>query len=120
MSLCASAVASDSSTAFGTYDSGNGSFVDLKAGKGLNSDLDSAHGAVVVTAKVPPSSNATLTITFGWHFPERDHFGKTLGNFYKNLFADSTDAAYGSLDITIRTSSRRFSALHQPTRAVVM
>ena len=97
MSLCASTATSDSSAAFGTYDGGGGAFVDLEGGKGLNSDLDSAHGAVVVTAKVPPASNATLTITFGWHFPERDHFGKTFGNFYKNLFVDSADAAFGPL-----------------------
>jgi hypothetical protein len=61
----------------------------VRAQPSLNGDTSGANGAVVVTAAVPPNTNATLTITFGWFFPERDHFGKVFGNYYKNLFSSS-------------------------------
>ena len=102
MSLCGTASGGGGSVTFGTYDTGDGAFVNMA---GLNGDATHAHGAIVVTAKVPPSSNATLTITFGWYFPERDHFGKPLGNYYKNLFRSSTDAAFGGVAPAARDAS---------------
>ena len=99
MSICASVDGpSSSSVSFGTYDHGSGAFIDLASVKAvLNNSTDKANGAILVSAVLPPSSNATLTITFGWFFPERDHFGKSLGNFYKRLFRNSADAAFGTL-----------------------
>ena len=102
MSICASAEgganSSSSSSSFGTYDTGAAPFLDLSLSvPELNGATGGAHGAVAVTASVPPGTQTTLTITFGWFFPERDHFGKVFGNYYKNLFSSSADAAFGSV-----------------------
>lgn len=43
---------------------------------------DRAHGAAAISAEIPPSSNATLTVLFSWHFPDRDFSGEILGNRY--------------------------------------
>jgi hypothetical protein len=52
-----------------------------------------AHGAVAVTAPVPPGSNVTLTIVFAWHFPNRDFSHQVLGNMYTELWPSSTAVA---------------------------
>ena len=39
-----------------------------------------AHGALSVTTSVPAGGNATLTIVFAWHFPNRDFTHTVLGN----------------------------------------
>jgi non-lysosomal glucosylceramidase len=91
----AGASAGSGSVSFGTYDGGSGAFTDLGKPALLNGALTGAHGAIVMTASVPAATNATLTITFGWNFPARDHFGKVFGNYYKNLFASSAEAAFG-------------------------
>jgi len=97
-SLCASADSSATTMSFGTYDEGGGAFVDLAtAAAKLNGELGGANGAVAVTAPVPANTKTTLTISFGWYFPQRDHFGKVFGNYYKNLFSSSADAALGTV-----------------------
>ena len=97
MSICTSSETSQAAVSFGTYDAGAGAFVDLSAGK-LNGVATGANGAIAITAKaVTASSSTTLTITFGWNFPARDHFGKVFGNYYKNLFASSAEAAFGKV-----------------------
>jgi non-lysosomal glucosylceramidase len=98
MSICASTSGGQSSNvSFGTYDTGSGAFVDLAKPSLLNGAVTGANGAIAVSAQVAASSNATLTISFGWNFPLRDHFGKVLGNYYKNLFATSSRAAFGNV-----------------------
>ena len=99
MSICGSVAGVPSaSVSYGTYDEASGAFVDLGTSAAvLNGELDGANGALVVSAKLAPLTNATLTITFGWYFPERDHFGKTFGNFYRNLFDSAVDAAFGNV-----------------------
>jgi hypothetical protein len=97
-SICASSSGGQSaSVSFGTYDTGSGAFVDLAKPVLLNGAVTGAIGAIVVSTQVAASSNATLTISFGWNFPLRDHFGKVLGNYYKNLFATSSAAAFGNV-----------------------
>ena len=106
MSICASSSTAGAAASFGTYDAAGGAFADLaSAPASLNGVTAGAHGAIVVSAMVPPASNATLTITFGWYFPERDHFGKVFGNYYKNLFTSSADAAFGSVAPAARETS---------------
>jgi hypothetical protein len=103
MSLCstvsgAGSPASSALVSYGTYDEASGAFVDLgSSGTALNGDISGANGAIAVSAKLAPLTNATLTITFGWYFPERDHFGKIFGNYYRNLFESSADAAFGNV-----------------------
>lgn len=98
MSICASSSVVGATASFGTYDAASGAFADLSTPSSLlNGATAGANGAVAVSANVPAASNATLTITFGWYFPERDHYGKVFGNYYKNLFASSSDAAFGTV-----------------------
>ena len=48
-----------------------------------------AHGAVSVTSSVPAGGNATLSIIFAWHFPNRDFTHTVLGNMYTELWPSS-------------------------------
>lgn len=53
----------------------------------------SMHGAVSVSASVPAGTDAVVSITFAWHFPDRDYDGEIVGNGYTRLFADSSAVA---------------------------
>ena len=67
-------------------------------------DLQAAlFGAVSVSAMVPPTTNATLTISFGWSFPYRDMYNygvegtfAPFGNKYADHYADSVESAWGT------------------------
>lgn len=50
-------------------------------------------GAATVSVTVPPGGNATLSIVFAWSFPNRDHAGENIGNFYSTLWEDSAATA---------------------------
>lgn len=54
---------------------------------------EAAHGAVSVSTVVPPGGNATLSIVFAWHFPDRDFSHEILGNRYADLWQDSAAVA---------------------------
>ncbi len=41
--------------------------------------------ATTVTVSVPAGSVASASIVFAWYFPERDHMGVDIGNFYSNM-----------------------------------
>lgn len=107
LSVCASVsgeTASAKGVSFGTYPDGGGAYRDLASSGGLNSNTSSAHGAVAVSAQLPPNTNATLTLTFGWYFPHRDHYGKIVGNHYQNLFRNSSEAAFGGAAPALRAT----------------
>ena len=57
-----------------------------------------AIGAAAVSAVVPAGGNATLSVVFSWFFPDRDHSGANIGNFYRNLFNDSLDVGRSILE----------------------
>jgi hypothetical protein len=52
-----------------------------------------AVGAAAVRLAVPPGANASLTISLGWFFPQRDFMGATVGNHYSTLVRDSEAAS---------------------------
>lgn len=64
-------------------------------GGGAADDGAGAYGAVGVSVLLPSTTDATLTLTLGWSFPARTHFGTTMGNEYATVYANSTDAAWG-------------------------
>lgn len=51
------------------------------------------HGLVGVSGTLPPGANGTLSLVWAWYFPNRDHVGANIGNFYAGLFPDSEGAA---------------------------
>ena len=72
-------------------------FADFASRGQLNSSTTGAatavHGAAAISATLQPGQNASLSVVFAWHFPNRDHVGLNVGNFYVNLFNDSAHAA---------------------------
>jgi non-lysosomal glucosylceramidase len=52
-----------------------------------------AIGGATATKEVPAGGSATLSIVFAWYFPDRDHMGANIGNFYSTLFDSSLGAA---------------------------
>lgn len=71
----------------------------------LNRTTAGTYGAVALTADVAPGSSATMSITMGWNFPQRDHFAQTPGNYYSTIYADSLQAAWGDRPATERSSA---------------
>lgn len=57
----------------------------------------SAYGALVVTAQLDGPGAVELPISFGWDFPNRDHMGVNIGNFYSRSITSAEDAAIGAL-----------------------
>ena len=53
------------------------------------------HGATSVSVPVPAGATVTLSITFAWYFPDRDHMGVNLGNAYAAIWDSSADVAAG-------------------------
>lgn len=51
------------------------------------------HGMLSVSGSLPPGSSGTLSIVLAWYFPDRDHVGFDVGNFYSTLYRDSLDVA---------------------------
>eukprot|EP01116_Phalansterium_solitarium_P010681 TRINITY_DN2576_c0_g2_i1.p1 TRINITY_DN2576_c0_g2~~TRINITY_DN2576_c0_g2_i1.p1 ORF type:complete len:1038 (+),score=373.87 TRINITY_DN2576_c0_g2_i1:144-3257(+) len=49
-----------------------------------------AHGAAIVTtAPLAPGQSATVSIVFSWFFPNRDYYGRIVGQYYANIFNSS-------------------------------
>ena len=88
------AVSDDPAVLFHSFVNGSGRFTpgkDVTVGPFEN--VIAAHGAASVTITIPPAETATLSIVFSWYFPERDHMGVNVGNFYLHLGSSSTDFA---------------------------
>ena len=49
--------------------------------------------AASVSYTLAPSESATLTIVMSWYFPDRDHMGVDVGNFYSTLWEGSNEIA---------------------------
>eukprot|EP01043_Picozoa_sp_COSAG02_P048866 COSAG02_NODE_4850_length_4905_cov_6.344985_1_plen_1001_part_00 len=68
----------------------------MMAGKVTASD---GYGAVAVHAKaIAAGEKRALSITLGWHYPERAYLSERVGNWYSTLHTDS-EAAAKSLDL---------------------
>ncbi len=115
MSLCISVEGPEGTKAawsFGTSDDPSElytRFANTGSVSGDGSKLEVSNGARgAVSASVQglsPGANATLVITFGYYFPERDHYGQVFGNQYSTLYSDSTDAAWGRVPPTSRPAA---------------
>jgi non-lysosomal glucosylceramidase len=73
-------------------------FADFAANGGFSgaqtfSGVAAAHGAAAVSAALAPGASVALTIVFSWFFPDRDHMGVSVGNFYANLWPSSAAVA---------------------------
>eukprot|EP01065_Artemidia_motanka_P038717 TRINITY_DN47565_c0_g1_i1.p1 TRINITY_DN47565_c0_g1~~TRINITY_DN47565_c0_g1_i1.p1 ORF type:complete len:985 (+),score=290.16 TRINITY_DN47565_c0_g1_i1:57-3011(+) len=75
------------------------------AGGALKGGVEGAFGAAAVSSSVAAGSSATLTVTVGWDFPNRDHYNYAartessfapFGNKYADHYAGSVDSAWGS------------------------
>lgn len=110
VSLC---LASEGVTAeafdYGTSDDAGALFGELSTAlpweEKLNKLTTGTYGAVLLTADVAAGANATVTITMGWSFPNRDHFGQNVGNYYTETFPTSADAAWGNVPVASRTAA---------------
>ena len=117
--MCAAFESKDSKSTdftfgFGTADDANSLFQSFSENLGIvNGTLQGAIGAISVLSSVP----GTLSITFGWHFPARDHYGQVVGNQYAAYYADAADAALGNVHPGTRSAAlasivRSFSDMH--------
>ena len=41
------------------------------------------NGATAVSARLPAGEAETLTLILAWHYPNRDHAGQMVGNYYR-------------------------------------
>ena len=41
------------------------------------------HGTIAVGAKLPAGMSETLTFILAWYYPNRDHAGQKVGQFYR-------------------------------------
>lgn len=41
------------------------------------------HGTISVGAKLPSGISETLTFILAWHYPNRDHTGERVGQYYR-------------------------------------
>jgi len=41
------------------------------------------HGTISVGAKLPPGISETLTFILAWYYPNRDHTGQRVGQYYR-------------------------------------
>lgn len=91
-------VADDPSAVWGAFQS-SGAFSSGQNGitaAGTFENVTAGYGAVTVSAPVQPGGNITLSIVFAWYFPDRDHMGVDIGNYYSNLW-DSSQAVASEL-----------------------
>lgn len=72
----------------GTFVTGNGIIA-----SGVFSNVTAGHGAAAVTTTLAPNTNTTLSIVFTWYFPNRDHMGEIIGNYYSTLWDNSAEVA---------------------------
>jgi non-lysosomal glucosylceramidase len=69
----------------------------LSGAGGVFGPVVAAQGAAAISATVAPGSNLTLSIVFAWSFPNRDHNGQVLGNFYDTLFPEGSPQVASAL-----------------------
>jgi non-lysosomal glucosylceramidase len=64
-------------------------------GSGASAPPPSAgtHGMVTVSGSLPPGATGSLSVVFAWYYPNRDHMGVDIGNYYATLYRDSVDVA---------------------------
>ena len=60
---------------------------------GTFSGVPAAHGAVIVSATIPPGATVAQSIVLSWYFPNRDFYGANIGQFYSTLFSGSAEVA---------------------------
>lgn len=60
-----------------------GSFAAVQAGS----------GGAVVSAVIAPGATVSQSIVLAWYFPDRDFYGRNIGQFYSTLFNGSADVA---------------------------
>ena len=65
----------------------------LGRGTALGNATAAGVGAVAASVIVPAGASATVSIVFAWHFPDKDWWHERVGNFYDNLWADSSAVA---------------------------
>lgn len=91
------AVSDDPALLFAAFASGGGAFAPGSNGGvtgGSFANLAACHGAVAVTSPmIAPGETASVSITFAWYFPHRDFYGRTVGQYYTNLFGSARDVA---------------------------
>ena len=86
------------SASFGVGDDPAALFADFSATGGFSGAQSfvgtaAAHGAAAVSVVLAPGESVALTIVFAWFFPDRDHMGEKIGNFYSNLWPSSAAVA---------------------------
>jgi non-lysosomal glucosylceramidase len=79
--------------ATGTFSTGNGVLA-----SGTFEETVAAHGAASVTATLAPGANLTLSLVFAWYFPDRDHMGVSIGNYYSTLWDNAAAVAQALAD----------------------
>ena len=86
------------SASFGVGNDPAALFADFAANGGFSGPQSfvgtaAAHGAAAVSVALAPGESVALTIVFAWYFPDRDHMGESIGNFYANLWPSSAAVA---------------------------
>lgn len=106
MPVTGDASATPTSVSFGADDDASSLWSSFSATGGFTSSTNNVTagvGAAAVSAVVPAGGNVSLTIVLAWHFPNRDHFGDDVGNFYTNLWSNSSEVAASLANDTVLT-----------------
>lgn len=57
----------------------------------VNYNKEGAYGAISAKSKITPGETKTITIGMGWYFPNLPISVEVVGNYYTNLFSNSSD-----------------------------
>lgn len=84
-------VSSDPSALYASFSSTGGFPTQGSVVGGPFANTQAGCGAVIVTATIPPGATVSQSVVLGWYFPNRDYYGKNVGQFYSTRFASSTE-----------------------------
>lgn len=72
-------------------------FANFAAGKSVADAQAKPYSAVGIKFSVAPGLSETASLSLGWYYPDRDHMGQTVGNFYATLWESSVEVAQNAL-----------------------
>ncbi len=62
-----------------------------------STDAGEGYGAISASVRLGAGQSRVVTIAMGWYFPNRKHHAEEIGNYYTQLFDDSTDVTSTAL-----------------------
>jgi non-lysosomal glucosylceramidase len=82
------ATGNDAAALFDAF-AASGSVGGSSTSSSIFTNVVSTLGAASVSYPLVPGESATLTLVMSWYFPDRDHMGVNIGNYYSTLWEGS-------------------------------